>query len=101
MCSIKGKIATTYILSHEQNRQYLFNMSYLEAFGVQTGVSVDVLNFSESEQEQEFQSVEQEWSRSLKNVTPFISDAYQHARKFGYFLYTVIYISSFYYSLVG
>jgi len=28
-----------------QNRQYLFNMSYLEVFGVQTGVGVDVLKF--------------------------------------------------------
>jgi len=28
-----------------QNRQYLFNMSYLEFFGVLTGVGVDVSNF--------------------------------------------------------
>jgi len=28
-----------------QNRQYLFNMSYLEVFGVQTGVGVDVSKF--------------------------------------------------------
>jgi len=28
-----------------QNRQYLFNMSYLEVFGVQTGVGVDVRKF--------------------------------------------------------
>jgi len=32
---------------------------------------------SESEQEQESYSVEQEWSRSLKKVTPFISGASQ------------------------
>jgi len=32
-------------------------------------------NFSESKQEQESESTEQERSRSLKNVTPFISDA--------------------------
>jgi len=36
-----------------QNRQYLFNMSYLEVFGVLTGVGVDVSNFSGLEQEQE------------------------------------------------
>ena len=28
-----------------QNRQYLFNMSYLEVFGVLTGVGVDVSKF--------------------------------------------------------
>jgi len=31
-------------------------------------------NFLESHPEQESQSVEQEWCRSLKNVTPLISD---------------------------
>jgi len=36
-----------------QNRQYLFNVSYFEVFGVLTGVGVDVSRFSESEQEQE------------------------------------------------
>ena len=45
MCSIK--IATTYRLFCliRQNRQYLFNMSYLEVCGVLTGVGVDVSKF--------------------------------------------------------
>jgi len=34
-----------YILPHEENRQYLFDMSYLEVFGVLTGVGVNVLKF--------------------------------------------------------
>jgi len=46
-------------------------MNYLEVFGVLIGVGVDVSKFSESQQES--QSVEQERSRSLKNVTPLIS----------------------------
>jgi len=29
----------------KQNRQYLYNMSYLEVFGVLTGVRVDVSKF--------------------------------------------------------
>ena len=46
MCSIKGEIATTYILPHE-TKQYLFNMSPLEVFRVQSGVGVDVSKFFE------------------------------------------------------
>jgi len=49
-------------------------MSYLEVFGVLTGVGVDVKKFSELEQEQESQRMEQERShRGLKNMTPLIS----------------------------
>jgi len=45
--SMKGKIATTCMLFclMRQNRQYLFNMSYLEVFGVLTGVGADVSKF--------------------------------------------------------
>ena len=46
-CSIKGKIATTHRLFclMRQKREYLFNMSNLEVFGVLTGVGVDVSKF--------------------------------------------------------
>ena len=46
-------------------------MSYLEYLGVLTGAELMFQKFSESEQES--WSVEQEWGRSLKNVTPLIS----------------------------
>ena len=46
-CSNKGKIDTTYniLLLKRQNRHYLFDMSYLEVFGVLTGVRVEVSKF--------------------------------------------------------
>jgi len=56
-------------------------MSYWEVFGVQTGVGVDVLTFFGVEQEQDSQSMEQEWSQSLKNVTPLISSARYNLHK--------------------
>jgi len=47
LCSVKGKIATTYRLCclMGQNRQYLFNMSYLDVFGMLTGAGVDVSKY--------------------------------------------------------
>jgi len=54
-----------------QNRQYIFNMSYLEFFGVLTGVRVHVSKF--------FRVGARVFKRgagaesSLKNVTPLIS----------------------------
>jgi len=69
-----GATLHRYATAHEAKyRDYLFDMSYLEAFGVYTGVGVDVQNFSESEQDQVSQSEKQERSRCLKNVTPLIS----------------------------
>jgi len=54
-----------------QNRHYLLDMSYLEVFGVLTGVGVDIAKFFEAG----VLKPEPEGSRSLKNVTPFISGA--------------------------
>jgi len=69
----------------KQNRQYLFNMSYLEVFGVLTGVGVGVSKFfrvGAGVVKQE------ERSRSLKNVTPLISVRVGNSGKVGvrYFL---------------